>query len=367
MNIIIAAYCTRGAYEEEARTLKESLDKLRLFYVIRTIESMGSWQRNLFYKPVFIKEVMAKFDLPVLYVDADAVFHKFPELIYSLEHADAAVHYFNNTQLAGGTLFFHKTPGAIELLDAWIERNKSNPQELDQQNLQNILEDGNWRGQRRINVLRLPAEYCKIFDLTQGVNDPVIEHFQASRRLRSEIDTTAIEQAKYKKQWTSDYTPSRCAIFMGRFIYEKSLPGEKLLDIGCGNGMVTRDLNQMGHQCTGLDITLAGVTGDKSGFVEAPIWRMPFKDSEFDMTFSTDTMEHLPEELVETAIKEIFRITKSESKHVIATFPHEKDGEQLHLTVKPISWWQEQFNRLNTKGIDLEIIDRKDFLEKMER
>ncbi len=367
MNIIIAAYCTRGAYEEEARKLKASLDKLKLFYIIKPIDSLGSWQQNCLYKPTFIKETMAKFDLPVLYVDADAVFYKFPELIYNLEHADAAIHYFNNIQLASGTLFFNNTPGAKDLIDAWIERNKRHSHELEQQNLQDVIENGDWRIQHKVTIFNLPAEYCKIFDLTQGVVEPVIEHFQASRRLRNEVDVTAIEKDKYKEQWNTGYVPSRCAIFLGRFIYEKSLPGEKLLDIGCGNGMVTRDLTQMGHQCTGLDITLAGITGDRSGFIEAPVWRMPFKDSEFDMTFSTDTLEHLPEELVETAILEIFRVTKNESKHVIATFPHEKDGEQLHLTVKPISWWQEKFNRLNTKGIDLEIIDRKDFLARMER
>lgn len=180
-NFVIVSFCTHGSYEEESKRLKESLCRLGLFYEIKVIESLGSWNKNCNYKPFFIKEMILKHRLPVLYVDADAVFHKFPELISKID-ADFGVHYFNNIQLAGGTLYFNKTAAALTLLDNWIEKNRLNPKALDQQNLQEIIEMPCWRN--RLKIFYLPVEYYKVFDLSKNVKDPVIEHFQASRRLR---------------------------------------------------------------------------------------------------------------------------------------------------------------------------------------
>ena len=180
-NFIIIAYCTPGPYAEEARNLKASLDRQRLFYEIKAIDSLGNWQKNCLYKPYFIQEMLRKFDMPVLYVDADAIFHRFPQLIYELE-CDFAAHYFKGTQLASGTLYFKNSIPSFNLISYWKDNCKLFPQDPDQLNLQRAVEKPEW--QNRINVTYLPPEYCKIFDLTPDCNEPVIEHFQASRRLR---------------------------------------------------------------------------------------------------------------------------------------------------------------------------------------
>jgi hypothetical protein len=362
MKFVTVAYCTRGGYEAEASRLRESMELLNMPHQVRVIESLGTWQKNCLYKAVFIREMLEKYKKPVLYVDADAVFHKIPVLIETLE-ADFAVHYFRNAQLASGTLFFNYTAPALNLLDAWIDKNRHNPKDRDQDNLQRVLEKPGWTN--RIRIHYLPAEYCKICDLHPEVQDPVIEHFQASRKLRQEVNTTATEHSKYKEQWQTGYRQSRCAIPMADYVRSAALPDDKLLEVGCGNGLTIKELLNHGIRCTGADITLAGIKGDKTGFVEAPVWRLPFSDDQFDFTFSTDLMEHLPLAFVEPAIVELMRVTRRKMAHCIATFPDQRNGVELHLTVKTIDWWQELFKRNNVKGLELEIVDRKDFLVRM--
>lgn len=182
VKFITISYCTKGAYEELSRRLKESLEKLHLSYNIKVIDTLGSWQKNCIYKATFIKEMLQKYGRPVLFVDADAIFHRYPSLIEKLE-VDFAVHYFKNRQLASGTLFFNNTVPALNLVEAWISYNNEHLTEWDQSNLQNVVDTLGWKN--KVKMSYLPVEYCKIFDLTKDVQSPVIEHFQASRRLKN--------------------------------------------------------------------------------------------------------------------------------------------------------------------------------------
>lgn len=191
MNFRIVSYYTRNtSYELEAKKLMESLEKLGLPYEIEAIDSLGSWQKNTHYKAIFIRKMMEKHDEDVVFLDADCVVRRYPDLFDEINaheyEAGLAVHYYKGKQLASGTMFFANCPGVQALVDSWIEENEKNPDVLEQKNLQNVLESG-WE-KTLLSILRLPPEYCKIFDLMADIKDPVIEHFQASRRLKEEVN-----------------------------------------------------------------------------------------------------------------------------------------------------------------------------------
>lgn len=366
MKFVIVSYYTKGTgYETEARRLRASLKALGPgleLFDIRGIENLGNWMKNTHRKASIIKEAMDHYQLPILFIDADAVVHKYPD-IFDIIQEDIAVHYYMDRQLASGTVFFNNTTAAKELINAWIERNNSQPQNLEQDNLQNVVES--FETQKKITIYRLPAEYCKIFDLMDEISDPVIEHFQASRRLRDDVRISLAEKEKYRRQWRTNYMPSVSARVLADYINSFVHYPYRLLDIGCGDGTTVVELRKKGWLCDGLDITLAGLKPEATkGFYESALWAMPFNDREFGFTFSTDVLEHIPPEKIEDSIKEIFRISRHRTLHIIATFPHEMDGIDLHLTVRPISWWQEQFDTFNP-GIHVELIDRIDFLKRM--
>jgi len=136
----------------------------------------------------------------------------------------------------------------------------------------------------------------------------------------------------------------------------------KILELGCGNGYGVNYLRTNGFNVYGMDITSQVFNGSPY-LVQGCLWDLPFKDNEFDFVFSVDVLEHLPPNQVELAIKEIIRITKIKTLHCIATFKDNRKGFIFHLTVQPIEWWKEKFNELNQKNVELEIIDRTQFLK----
>ncbi|MEL6311891.1 MAG: hypothetical protein AAFQ17_05925, partial [Pseudomonadota bacterium] len=82
--------------------------------------------------------------------------------------------------------YFNRTPLARMVLDRWAELCESRPEIWDQIHL-----DAAWEMVSARHPLRtcwLPASYTKIFDLEAAHGDePVIEHFQASRRFKEAV------------------------------------------------------------------------------------------------------------------------------------------------------------------------------------
>lgn len=157
------------------------------------------------------------------------------------------------------------------------------------------------------------------------------------------------EKAKYDKIWSKmDYSSKNLEEFY-RFI--KPYLYGRCLDIGCGRGTLVEKLTKEKLFTVGIDISLKGVfPGTKGYFHENPVWRTGFRKKAFDVSFSTDVLEHVPMELVPLAIQEIDRVTGGLTLHHIATFDdHEYFGERVHLTVMPIGWWMDQFKECKCK------------------
>ncbi|MCK9556267.1 glycosyltransferase [bacterium] len=70
------------------------------------------------------------------------------------------------------------------IVDQWIEANKTSRNFLEQKNLENVLDKN-----KEIKIFNFPASYCQIFDIMNNTATPVIEHFQSSRKWRKNIDT----------------------------------------------------------------------------------------------------------------------------------------------------------------------------------
>ena len=91
---------------------------------------------------------------------------------------------YRMNELLGGTLYFANTEPAKELVRLWKKKcitapRARNPELLDAA----IKEMGS-----RLKTKNLPPAYCKIFDTMKNIKDPVIEHFQASRRFKKNVN-----------------------------------------------------------------------------------------------------------------------------------------------------------------------------------
>lgn len=182
--MLVCCFHTGGPYAAEAERLERSLQKLRLDYRIDVLPSRGSWEKNILITPEYIRGVLDRTDEDVLYVDADAEFHRVP--VFDKRY-DLAVHYLEHRggrrELLDGTLWLANNAITRSLVDQWCAEVREG--EWEQVTLQRILEE---RDDIRVNELS-PA-YCYIFDTSRRLYpdvQPIIEHHQASRRLKREV------------------------------------------------------------------------------------------------------------------------------------------------------------------------------------
>jgi len=186
MSFIVVAYYTEGTmYEDYVPILKESLEKFNIPYDIQAVPNLGSWLENTSYKPTFIKEMLQKHHHDIVYTDIDSVFMQYPTLFDEMPLGTIiGVHLYDRSlylpfrkreEVLSGTIFFKSHPKALEIVEQWEEECTIYIREWDQRTLQRVL-----NGQ----FYPLPANYCVIFDVMADVENPVIVHSQASRKVR---------------------------------------------------------------------------------------------------------------------------------------------------------------------------------------
>ncbi|MFH0806000.1 MAG: class I SAM-dependent methyltransferase [Patescibacteria group bacterium] len=191
------------------------------------------------------------------------------------------------------------------------------------------------------------------------------------------------EKEKYSNAWKNGSEgQSRTAYYVYNYLKSKLNKEDKILDLGCGSGLIVELLRQNNfNNVFGVDLTLEGLkqynpkikfnqpipefTPKLETYFEAPLWELPFPDNCFDFSYSCDVLEHLPPSMLEPAIKEILRVTRLKTYHCIATFADKRDGFDFHLSIHEINIWREKFTKLNNKNIEIEIIDRTEFLRQV--
>lgn len=154
------------------------------------------------------------------------------------------------------------------------------------------------------------------------------------------------EKDKYTDIWNAvDYVSANNYGFADDLVKRYAIYG-RCLEIGAGNGTLIKELQHRGILVHGLDITMSGFRANTIG-IEAPAWKTGLPDKSYDFTFSKDTLEHIPENRIPETIREMGRITKKATIHNISTRNAVRNYQkhEVHLTVKPIEWWREQFRK----------------------
>lgn len=100
--------------------------------------------------------------------------------------------------------------------------------------------------------------------------------------------------------------------------------GSKILDIGCGEGVITSKLQ--GNKVIGVDISKSAIKYAKTNYENVKIsffiasaTNLPFKDDYFDCVSAFMVIEHLTQEGMHRCLEEIKRVCKPHGKVVIST------------------------------------------------
>lgn len=93
--------------------------------------------------------------------------------------------------------------------------------------------------------------------------------------------------------------------FVKTYIKNNISKSSKILDAGCGEGVLVEELIKEGYNAVGIDINYCSrfvIMGD--------IKNLPFSNESFDLVLCLDVLEHINFNEQEKAIKEIYRVIK---------------------------------------------------------
>lgn len=105
------------------------------------------------------------------------------------------------------------------------------------------------------------------------------------------------------------------------FLSSLPAPGRLTLDVGCGEGRVTRDLRAAGHRVVGVDaapsMVAAAREADPDGeYVEADAAELPFEDGSSDLVVAFMTLMDMDD--MAGAVREIGRVLEPRGRFVVA-------------------------------------------------
>lgn len=161
-------------------------------------------------------------------------------------------------------------------------------------------------------------------------------------------DLKRSEREKYDKYWL---LPQERRISPGMrgidvFMADARERGcQSILDVGCGSGRTVAHLLGQGFAVEACDIAADCINEDLRPtvmpyFKAAPAWDLPYEDDSFDVIFTCDVLEHVPESLMSETLREFARVARYTYAE-IAGFGRTVGGLHVHLTVKPKEWWNQ--------------------------
>ena len=146
-----------------------------------------------------------------------------------------------------------------------------------------------------------------------------------------------------KTSSASDYRfgadkPHTNAYLSGPIIaYLKRIGAKKVLDLGCGNGALARDLSELGMEVVGIDPSESGIENCRKAVPAGKFYCMGIYDdpdkiveSDFDAAISTEVVEHIfyPRELPRFA-----RTKLKERAPLLVTTPYHGYLKNLALSL----------------------------------
>jgi len=99
-----------------------------------------------------------------------------------------------------------------------------------------------------------------------------------------------------------------------------------ILDVGCGDGTISEALNNH-FSVTATDRSINALKLVKTKKIQISANFIPLKSKSVDLVFSSETIEHLPDNIFYNSIKEFKRVSK---KYIFLTFPNNENIEKLN-------------------------------------
>ncbi len=95
---------------------------------------------------------------------------------------------------------------------------------------------------------------------------------------------------------------------------------KSIIDIGCGNGIITNELAKK-YKVTGADFSREALTYIEGYSIRILSESLSVKTGQFDMIFSSELLEHLPDRTLQATVAEFKRVAR---KYIAITVPNKE-------------------------------------------
>ena len=122
-----------------------------------------------------------------------------------------------------------------------------------------------------------------------------------------------------------------------------------IADIGCGDGTISNKLKD-GFDLVAADRSLNALQFVESKRINVSADNLSFKNNSFDLIFSSEMVEHLPDDIFTKAIAEMKRVS---DKYIFLTFPNDENIKKQVTQCPKCSYKFNKSYHLRTINIDL--------------
>ncbi|NOX84451.1 MAG: class I SAM-dependent methyltransferase [Chlorobi bacterium] len=119
---------------------------------------------------------------------------------------------------------------------------------------------------------------------------------------------------------------------------------QTIVDIGCGNGVITNILGQ-NYNVTGVDRSEYALSFVETQKIQASADKIPLPDHSYDLVFSSELLEHLDDKVFENSVKEMKRLSK---KYIFITVPNDENPDKLSIKCPQCSYLYNSPNHLRS-------------------
>jgi len=132
--------------------------------------------------------------------------------------------------------------------------------------------------------------------------------------------------------------------------------GDRILEIGCAKGFILVEFKRLGFEVYGVDASAYAVEQAHPEVAEhlqvGDASELPFEDNFFALVLGKEVLPHIPEDKIETVIRECARVAQGNVFFEIGYASTEEAIESMlewdltHACAHTLEWWEQLFNKL---------------------
>ena len=124
----------------------------------------------------------------------------------------------------------------------------------------------------------------------------------------------------------------------------------RVLDIGCGVGILVEQFNKLGYQAVGIDVNKEAIKNSicpKNCFLVQTAAKLSYSDNYFNLVVSREVLEHISVSDIDACINEWDRVSVGKMIHIIAVRERGLSAidDPMHVNVQSEKWWIEKFKQ----------------------